>query len=286
MNSNLKPLLKWPGGKFRSAWRIAPYYDRQLRYVSLFAGGLGDVMALNPDCVLANDSWAPVINLYNQIKLGLTPHFEMVGTEAEFYKRRLEFNQRAIPSEDCVNDGGEQSAETASLLYYLCKTGFNGLVRCNSKGWSNVPHGKPDKKKWHLYKPDFSDYHKYLTNFDDYREAFKNWEFTCGDFADVPIAHDDFLYADPPYDPIAKSGKSLTYAQGFDWAAQVRLAEFLASKPNPVVASNYATPRIIELYSDLGFTVTTFETKTSISCNGGDRGNVITEMLATKNIKQ
>lgn len=235
-------------------------------------------MAINPDHVLANDCWPAVINLYNQVKVGLMPHFEMVGTPTEFEKRRLEFNERAI-------DKGELSAETANLLYFIQRTGHNGLVRCNSKGWSNVPHGKPDRKKWDKYKEDFSDYHKYLTNFDAHQNAFKNWEFICGDFADVPIAHDDFLYADPPYDPVSATGASFSYTKGFTWGDQVRLAEFLASKPNPVVASNYATPRILELYLDLGFKVKTFGTKTSISCNGGDRGNVITEILAIKNIE-
>lgn len=235
-------------------------------------------MALTPDRVLANDCWPPVINLYQQIQNGLVPHFEMVGTESEFKKRRLEFNQRAI-------DGGEQSAETANLLYYIARTGFNGLIRCNQKaGWYNVSHGKPDKSKWGLYKEDFSDYHKYLENFDAYQEAFKNWQFTNLDFADVPITQDDFIYADPPYDPVSDTGSSFSYTKSFSWADQVRLAEFLGNKPNPVVASNYATDRIVELYSDLGFAIITFDTKSSINRDGEGRSTPNTEMLAIKNI--
>jgi DNA adenine methylase len=276
--SKLAPLLKWPGGKTKTAPRIAQYYDHSLRYVALFAGGLGDVMVINPDRVLANDCWPAVINLYNQVKTGLVPHFEMVGTPTEFEKRRLEFNQRAI---NC----GELNSETANLLYFIQRTGHNGLVRCNKKGWSNVPHGKPDRKKWHLYKEDFSDYHKYLKSFDAYQKVFQNWEFICGDFADVPITHDDFVYADPPYDPISATGASFSYTKSFTWGDQVRLAEFLAKLDNPIVASNYATNRIVELYGNLGFNITTFETKSSISRNGGGRSALLTEMLAIKNIK-
>ena len=269
--------MKWPGGKTKVAYRIAQHYDRQLRYVSLFAGGLGDVMSIRPDRVLANDNWWPIINLYNQVKLGLVPHFEMVSTPALYDKKRDEFNLRAIAQ-------NERSAATACDLYYLLKTGYNGLVRCRRDGGFNVPHGKPDRKKWHLYAEDFSNYRTYLTDFTVYREAFTNWEFTAGDFEAVPIAQDDFLYADPPYDPVSATGNTFSYAAPFTWGDQVRLAQFLASKGNPVVASNYATPRILELYADFGFAITTFENKVSINRNGGDRSNPVTEMLAFKNI--
>jgi len=259
------------------AHRIAPYYDRQLRYVSLFAGGLGDVMAIRPDRVLANDNWRPIVNLYNQVKNGLVPHFKMVSTEALHNEKRDEFNLRAIYQ-------NEESAETASLLYFILATGYNGLVRCRKDGGFNVPHGKPDRKKWHLYKEDFSDYRTYLTDFSAYQEVFTNWEFTVGDFEAVSIAQDDFVYADPPYDPVSATGSTFSYAAPFTWADQARLAHFLANKPNPVVASNYATPRIVELYSDLGFTITTFENKVSINRDGKARSNPVTEMLAFKNI--
>jgi site-specific DNA-adenine methylase len=44
----LPPLVKWLGGKTLVAPLIAEHYDHRLRYVSLFVGGLGDVMAIAP----------------------------------------------------------------------------------------------------------------------------------------------------------------------------------------------------------------------------------------------
>ena len=235
-------------------------------------------MVINPDRVLANDNWRPIINLYNQVKIGFVPHFEMVSTPKLYEEKRDEFNLRAVYQ-------GEESTETACLLYYLLHTGYNGLVRCRKDGGFNVPHGKPDRKKWHLYAEDFSDYRTYLTDFSPYRKLFTSWEFTAGDFERVAIAQDDFIYADPPYDPVSATGSTFSYAAPFAWGDQVRLAQFLASKDNPIVASNYATPRIVELYSDLGFEITTFTNKVSINRNGGDRSNPVTEMLAFKNIE-
>lgn len=221
-------------------------------------------MAIRPDRVLANDNWKPIINLYRQIQDGLEP-IACEGTKERYYLARAEFNSRLE----------EATPETAILLYYLLRTGFNGLVRTNKKGGLNVPFGKPVKGE-----------HKYLTDFMPYQEAFADWEFTAGDFEAVSIAQDDFIYADPPYDPVSATGSTFSYAAPFTWGDQVRLAHFLANKSNPVVASNYATPRIIELYSDLGFAVTTFENKVSINRNGGDRSNPVIEMLAFKNIDE
>lgn len=257
----LAPLVKWPGGKTTIAPLIAEHYDRHLRYVSLFAGGLGDVMTIGPDRASINDYWGPIVNLYQQIQNGLEA-IAYEGTEDRYYLARDEFNSQL----------GESTPETANLLYYLLRTGYNGLVRTNKKGELNVPFGKPAKGD-----------HKYLTDFSEYRAAFANWEFTNLDFAEVAIAPDDFIYADPPYDPVTASGKSFKYSSGFDWNDQVRLVHFLASKSNPTVVSNHATDRIVELYSDLGFTITTFTKTRAINCKGDGRKVGAIEMLAFRN---
>ena len=58
---------------------------------------------------------------------------------------------------------------------------------------------------------------------------------------------DDFIYADPPYDV-----EFVSYSQqGFNWDDQVRLADWLAKHPGPVVLSNQATERVVQLYESL-----------------------------------
>jgi DNA adenine methylase len=70
--------------------------------------------------------------------------------------------------------------------------------------------------------------------------------------------------------------------EGFAWADQVRLAEWLAAHPGPVVLSNQATPRIVELYEGLGFDLRFLNAPRMISCTG-DR-TPAREVLAVKNI--
>lgn len=104
----------------------------------------------------------------------------------------------------------------------------------------------------------------------------KNWEFSCADLNALSIEPADFVYADPPYDV-----EFTTYSTGgFSWDDQVRTAEWLVAHAGPVVLSNQATTRIVELYEKLGFRINYLDGPRRISCTG-DR-TAAREVLAVK----
>lgn len=141
--------------------------------------------------------------------------------------------------------------EGAELFYFLCRSGYNGLVRFNKKGEYNVPLGK--------YKSV-----NYIRDFTPYKSALSNWTFTNYDFSHLEIRQGDLLYIDPPYDV-----QFTKYAPNdFKWDDQVRLADWLGKYPNPMVVSNQGTPRIIKLYSSKGFNIKEIAAPRKISCNG------------------
>jgi DNA adenine methylase len=89
---------------------------------------------------------------------------------------------------------------------------------------------------------------------------------------------DDFVYADPPYDvEFTQYSK-----EAFGWDEQVKTARWLAEHSGPVVLSNQATNRIIELYSALGYELIYLHAPRRISCTG-DR-NPVVEVLALRNL--
>ena len=181
----------------------------------------------------------------------------MENEEAFFYEYRRRFN-------DLVLDGGRDSKEAASLFYYLNRTCYNGLCRFNRKGEFNVPFGR---YKNIPYKDDFM----------AYRAVFAKWEFQCGDFGDLALGRNDFIYADPPYDvEFTQYSK-----ENFSWEDQERLARWLALHPGPAVISNQATDRIVRLYHDLGFKLIMLKGPRLISCTG-DR-TPVDEVLAVRN---
>ncbi|HLR06880.1 MAG TPA: DNA adenine methylase, partial [Pyrinomonadaceae bacterium] len=111
-----------------------------------------------------------------------------------------------------------------------------------------------------------------------YQDLFRRWKFANQDLAPLSIEPDDFIYADPPYDV-----EFTTYsAGGFSWDDQVRTAELLAKHRGPVLLSNQATKRIVDLYTRLGFDLRFFAAPRRISCNGNRAA--AREVLASRNL--
>ncbi len=255
----LRPPLKWAGGKRWQLPHLRPLWSAQShrRLVEPFCGGLAVTLGLMPKRALLNDINPHLINFYGWLKRGLTIDLPMQNSSSDYYASRERFNH-------CLESGHAESGSGAALFYYLNRTGYNGLCRFNRRGQFNVPFGRYKRIN-------------YRTDFSPYRKLFKSWTFSSADFETLPLRPDDFIYADPPYDvPFTQYSK-----QGFDWASQERTARWLARHAGPVVLSNQATPRIIDLYKSLGYSLRYLSAPRRISCTG-DRSPA-REVLALRN---
>jgi DNA adenine methylase len=222
------------------------------------AGGLAVALGLRPQVALLNDINPHVINLYRQIREGLAFTYPMENDETAYYAARSEFNA-------LIRDGRALTADAAQIFYYLNRTGFNGLCRFNSRGEYNVPFGQYSKIT-------------YVRQLAFHAEVFRQWEFTCGDFAALSLRSGDFIYADPPYDvEFTKYSK-----EDFNWRDQERLVEWLSAHDGPVILSNQGTPRVIALYERHGFAISLLTAPRRISCTG-DRSPA-REVLATRGL--
>jgi DNA adenine methylase len=228
------------------------------RLVEPFCGGLAVTFGLRPTRALLNDANPHLINFYRWLVRGLVIEAPMENETRAFYRQRERFNA-------LLRAGQGETAEAAGLFYYLNRTGYNGLCRFNGSGEFNVPFGKYSRIQ-------------YTRDFSTYREGVAGWTFMTGDFGAVPLAPEDFVYADPPYDV-----QFTQYAQGgFSWADQERTAEWLARHRGPVVLVNQATPRIKSLYSALGYDLAILDAPRRINCTG-DR-TPAREVFALRNV--
>ena len=254
------PPLKWAGGKRWLVPHIEPLWrrHRDRRFVEPFCGGLAIALGLQPQHALLNDLNPHLINFYRQIRRGLSLEIEARYDKNLFYQQRARFNQ-------LIKNAESGTKEAAQLFYYLNRTCFNGLCRFNRRGEFNVPFGQ--------YKAV-----NYMTDFHAYRKLFRRWSFTNKDLAQLAIESDDFIYADPPYDVEFTSYS----AGGFTWDDQVRTAELLAKHRGPVLLSNQATNRIVNLYRRLGFRLKFLEAPRRINSNGNR--DAAREVLATRNV--
>ena len=260
IQTNLQPPLKWAGGKrwlvphLRPLWAV----HRHRRLVEPFSGGLSVSLGLLPEEALLNDINPHLVNFYRSLQDGLRLSLPAHNDRDTYYEHRERFNE-------LIAAGRAGTDEAAQLFYYLNRTGYNGLCRFNRSGFYNVPFGS---HRTINYQEDFS----------PYREMFRRWTFAEGDFDALELREDDFIYADPPYDV-----QFTQYSKdGFDWDDQVRLAEWLARHPGPVVISNQATPRVVRLYRSFGFRLRYLDAPRMISCDGNRMS--AREVLALKNV--
>src|SRR4029078_11610666 len=127
-----------------------------------------------------NDVNPHLINFYRHLKEGLKPTEAFRNLKRPYYEARDEFNE-------LLSTDHGTTRRAAELFYYLNRTGYNGLCRFNRQGVFNVPFGRYKKIG---YRNDFS----------RYAETFADWDFTIGDFENLELDANDFVYADPPYD--------------------------------------------------------------------------------------
>lgn len=257
----LKPPLHWAGGKRHLVPRLRELYQpyRSHTLVEPFVGGMSIALGLLPESAILCDINPYLINFYGCLQLGLTIDFPMYYDKDLYYQYRNKLNDKTTRL---------WSMEKAGLFYYLNRTGFNGLCRFNSKGEFNVPIGTPKKLE---YKTDFS----------EYKNPMKLWNIGCEDIFDNPnyiFCPDLFIYLDPPYD----DGFTSYSGNSFGWEEQQKLAGIANQATSPIVVSNKATDRILDLYRSYSFNIELISAPRRIS-SSGDRTPVM-EMLAWKNM--
>ena len=291
---NIKPFVKWAGGKSQILPDIRKKYPQQLgssitKYCEPFVGGgavLFDII-LNNDIeeILINDVNKELINSYIQIKFNLDillmelfkiqNRYWNMSTEKRkefYYEKRERFNFLKINSDKDVN------IEKAVLFIFLNKTCFNGLFRVNKNGLFNVPVGS-------YKKPVICD----SDNLTDISRLLKKVDIRCGDYKNTIDFIDEktFVYIDPPYRPLSATASFTAYTEmSFNDDEQSALkkfaddidrkgAKFIVSNSDP--KNNDETDNFFDdLYKS--YYIERVTAKRMINCNGESRGD-ISELL-------
>ena len=247
-NSQIKPFLKWAGGKGQLIEEIRPFYpflnSKINKYAEPFIGGgavLFDILSsyhLNE--VYISDINSELINCYTVVRDNIDALIELLysyqreyvplsdGKRREYYsQKRQHFNDLKL---SCLTG---DNVEKAALMIFLNKTCFNGLYRVNKKGRFNVPIGS--------YKnPLICD----EGNLRSVSGKLQSVQIVCADYrqsADF-IDENTFVYFDPPYRPISSTANFTAYNENeFSDQEQIELAEFvglMSNKGAMIVVSN------------------------------------------------
>ena len=267
-NSQLRPFLKWAGGKYRLLERINKALPDGDRLIEPFIGSGSVFLNAEYESYLLADINQDLINLYNQLKR--SPK-SFINYCADWFKDSENDKTAYYHWRDAFNSSTDPK-ERSALFVYINRHGYNGLCRYNSKGLINVPFGK-------YKKPYFPSDEMY-----QFAEHAKKARFVCADYNKVMgrAQKGDVVYCDPPYVPLTDSANFTSYSQqtfGLDDQRQLAVkARQLAAKGIPVVISNHLNGFTKELYQHAS--IESFAVRRFISCKGDKRDNV-QELLAS-----
>ena len=161
----------------------------------------------------------------------------------------------------------KKDVQRAARFIYLNRTGFNGLYRVNKSGYYNVPFGTYNN-------PMICDENNILS----VQQALKNTEIRNDDFESIAkyAKKWDFVYLDPPYDPLTNTANFTSYTKEWFWKTdQIRLFETFKALDKKwcfLMLSNHNTPFINELYKD--FRKEIVLARRAINSNASKRGVV------------
>jgi DNA adenine methylase len=239
-----KPFIKWVGGKrqllkqFQSLGLYPPakFDPTKGQYFEPFLGGGAVFFDLLPEKAFLSDLNAELVVTYNIIKGSIDELIKSLKKHK--YEKDYFLKVRS-------KDPKELSpVEMASRFIFLNRTCFNGMYRVNSKGEFNVPFGRYSNPiicdEVNLRRTS-----KCLQNVQiihqDYKQAVKK------------ARKGDFIYFDPPYDPVSKTALFTSYTSNqFIEADQLELRDVVVDLDQRgcfVMLSNSDTPFINDIYS-------------------------------------
>jgi DNA adenine methylase len=233
-------------------------------YHEPFAGGAALFFRVAPERAVLADSNRDLINLYKTLATDVAAVIRRLQyhrehhSEAHYYDVRARWNDREV---------SWSSADRAATFIYLNKTCFNGLWRVNRAGDFNVPIGRYTDPP--ICVPEALHAAQRL---------LARAKLRCCDFrtAVASAGKGDFVYFDPPYDPVTTTSSFTSYtADAFGPDQQRELAETareLVARGCHVMLSNSDTPFIRSLYR--GFKVDRVKCPRAINSNASRRGDV------------
>lgn len=266
-NKLIRPFLKWAGGKRQLLPEINKYVPKKYKtYYEPFIGGGAILFYLQPKNATINDSNTELINCYEVIRDSIDELIEDLkkhqNEESYYYEmRELDRTNTYKNSYDKV--------KRASRILYLNKTCYNGLFRVNSQGQFNVPFGRY-KNPNILDEAVLRAVNKYLNH---NQVKIINTDF---EKAILDAKNGDFVYFDPPYDPVSQTASFTGYdVNGFDRNEQERLKSVfddLTSRGCKALLSNADTEFIVELYSS--YKIEKISATRAINSNALKRGKI------------
>ena len=261
------PLLKWAGGKSQLLEQMDPYFPKEFElYVEPFLGGGAVFFHLLPSRATLSDSNTELMNVFRVVRD--KPDGLMKALDGHYPHRR---NQEYYYRVRALNPKDMTPVERAARTIFLNKTCYNGLYRVNSEGKFNVPFGK-------YRNPSLYDRNNIVAA----SAVLRGKTLMVADYKEAcaEASKGDFIYLDPPYQPLSKTASFTSYTkEAFGEKEQAELASVfkkLDRQKCKVMLSNSSTSLIRSLYD--GYHIVSMKAMRAINCKPSGR-KAIEELL-------
>ena len=224
----MKPLFIWAGGKNKMLKHYKPFMPKEVNtYCEPFFGGgamyIHVVEKYSPKELIINDINTDVVRIYKTIKSDCSSFVKILDELSAEYlpldkvaRKDYYYSLRHKHAYDYVS---WDSAKEAAVLYFLMKTGFNGIYQLNKN--TNDRYGTPSgllNQKTEVYDKNVVEW---------WNNSLKNTQILSGDWKDccsyIKDENDNFVFLDPPY-----RGSFTSYGQEFADNDQLDLIKYVA----------------------------------------------------------
>lgn len=227
-----KPLFMWAGGKTKMLKHHGPYLPPQCKVYSepFFGGGamfLYVQKTLQPEQCFVNDVNPGIVNVYQVVRSNLKEFCEVVDTYQDKYlaldkpdRKKYYYEVRHAHAYDF---SGWDNIYEAATLYFLMKTGFNGVWQINKN--TNNRYGTPSgllNQKDRIYDKE---------SVEQWHDLLQNVTVTCGDYSYCGTG--DLNYLDPPY-----RMSHTTYGTNWGDTETEKLIEYAQELPGTTLLCN------------------------------------------------
>lgn len=231
----MKPLFIWAGGKNKMLKHYKPFMPKNvLSYCEPFFGGgamyIHVIEKYAPKELIINDINSDIIRIYKTIKSDCNNFISLLDEMSEEYlpldkaaRKDYYYSLRHKHAYDYVS---WDSTKEAAVLYFLMKTGFNGIYQVNIN--TNNRYGTPSgllNQKDKVYEKDVVEW---------WNKALQNTTILSGNWKDsvsyMSDTTDSFIFLDPPY-----RGSFTSYGQEFGDDKQMELISYVQDQKQSTV---------------------------------------------------
>jgi DNA adenine methylase len=232
---SMKPLFIWAGGKNKMLKHYKPFMPKKINtYCEPFFGGgamyIYVVEKYAPKELIINDVNSDIVRIYKTIKSDCDNFISILDELSQEYlpltkaeRKKYYYSLRHKHAYDYVF---WDSTKEAAILYFLMKTGFNGIYQVNIN--TNNRYGTPSgllNQKDKVYDKEVVEW---------WNKSLQHTQILSGDWKDcvsyIEDKEDNFTFLDPPY-----RGSFTSYGQEFSDSDQNKLVDFVTSQKESTV---------------------------------------------------